>query len=285
MIRSALLSPAVGLTLLALSAGPAAAQGTMTPSQPPPDPAGAPTEPPPLPPAQPVAPAEPTVIAPGGARPEPGSIGEPVPEEERGAAPKAHTGFQVAVRTGVTVPFGSVQKDVKMSDELGVQLPLFADVGVKIIPQLFIGGYVGISVGAVGDTVSSACDRLTVSCSSIGGRIGLQAQYHVLPDGKVNPWIGYGIGYEIAGASGSRADNKFSAALGGVEFAHFMAGADFRISKVVGLGPFADFALGQYSISSVEQTRFGQTLKSDGDINDKALHEWLTLGVKVTFFP
>jgi hypothetical protein len=289
MIRAALRWPAVVPTLStvfalsAFSASPAAAQGTMTPSQPPPEPSGTPNEPPPLPPAPPTPPPEqPTLVGPAGpAAPN----GEPVAEEERRAAPKARTGFQVAVRTGVTVPIGSLRKNVKLSDNLGVQIPFHADVGAKIIPQLFLGGYVGVSIGAVGDTLSRACDQAYVSCSSVGLRFGLQAQYHLIPDGKVNPWIGYGIGYEIAGVSGTNGGNKVSAALGGVEFAHIMAGADFRISRIVGIGPFADFALGQYSIASAEETRFGQTLKRDGDIRDKALHAWLTLGVKVTFFP
>ena len=64
-----------------------------------------------------------------------------------------------------------------------------------------------------------------------------------------------------------------------------MAGADYRVNKTVGIGPTADFAIGQYSIASVEGTRNGVTSKKDGDIQNTSLHEWLLLGVKVTFFP
>lgn len=292
MIRAARRWPALVSTLStfvlssAFAAGPAAAQGTMTPSLPPPEPAATPNEPPPLPPSAPAQPVEsPAVAGPAGTgAAEP--IAEPVAEQAHGAAPKARTGFQVAARTGVTVPMGRLQKDMKMSDTVGpLQIPVHADVGVKIIPQLFVGGYVGVSLGGVGDTMSRACDQAHVSCSSIGFRFGLQAQYHVAPGGKLNPWVGYGIGYEIAGASGTNGGNTLSVAYGGVEFAHVMAGADFRISRIVGVGPFADFAIGQYSFASVEETRFGRTVKTDGSVQDKALHEWLTLGVKVTFFP
>jgi hypothetical protein len=259
--------------ILALVA-PAAAQGTMTPAdQPPPlPPTGTPSQPPVVQQATPVEPAA------------PGQAAEP-PVEEKREAPKARTGFQIAVRTGVAIPLGEVSKDSKMSDSFGVQVPLIADIGGKVIPNLFIGGYLGISFGGVGDSLKKACDAVDVDCTSVGFRFGAQAQLHILPDAKLNPWVGYGIGYEIAGASGSKGSNKFTAALAGVEFAHFMAGFDYRINRVVGIGPFADFALGQYSIASTEETVAGVSRKSDGDIKDTTLHQWLLVGVRVTFFP
>ena len=64
-----------------------------------------------------------------------------------------------------------------------------------------------------------------------------------------------------------------------------MAGADYRVSEVVCIGPFADFALGQYGSASLEATRNGVSKKSNGDLANPSLHEWLTLGLKGTFFP
>lgn len=263
----------VSLVLAATSfSSVASAQGTMTPSQPPPPPvevAPTPTQPPAVQQAQPAQPTE----------------SEPPAEDGSKPAPKARTGFQIAIRTGASVPLGEVDKGEKLSDFLGVQVPVIADIGAKVIPNLFVGGYVGFHAGATGDTLQKACDAANVDCLAVGFRIGVQAQLHFIPDGKVNPWIGYGIGYEIAGVSGTKGNDKLTAALGGVEFGHFMAGLDFRLSRVVGIGPFADFALGQYSIASIETTRSGVTTKRDGDIAETSLHEWLTLGVKLTFFP
>jgi hypothetical protein len=254
----------------------AAAQGTMAPSQ----------QPPPLPPAEPAA--TPTQPPPRQPPPPPPatSTSEPPPEEaHKGEAPPARTGFQIALRTGVSVPLGELDKGENMSDAFTPQWPIIADIGFKVIPQLFLGGYVGIAVGGAGDTFKKACDAASVDCIAVGGRIGLQAQFHFIPDGKWNPWVGYGIGYELAGVSGSKANNKVSAAVAGVEFAHLMAGADFRVNKTVGIGPFADFAIGQYTIATLETTLAGVSQKRDGDIQNTALHEWLTLGVKITFFP
>lgn len=201
------------------------------------------------------------------------------------APPAAHTGLQLALRTGVAVPFGEVDDGSKMSDSFTPQVPIIADVGIKVAPDLFIGAYVGVSFGGVGDTVKQGCDAVGVGCTAFGVRFGIQAQYHFNPDGQWNPWVGYGIGLELLDASGSKNDDKLHAGLFGVEYAHFMAGVDYRVNDIVGIGPFADFALGQYGSTSLEATRNGVTKKSNGELSNPALHEWLTLGLKVTLFP
>jgi hypothetical protein len=164
-------------------------------------------------------------------------------------------------------------------------VPIIADLGIKVAADLFLGAYVGVSFGGVGDTVKQACDGVGVDCTAAGVRFGIQAQYHFNPDGKWNPWVGYGIGLELLSASGSKNNDKLDAGLVGVEYAHFMAGADYRVNDVIGIGPFADFALGQYGSTSIEATRNGVTKKSNGELANPSLHEWLTLGVKVTFLP
>jgi len=268
-----------------LMAAPAFAQGTMTPTQPPPVATGTPNQPPPTPTQPPpVAPAKPATASnppPAGAAAQTG----PVEDDEKSDAPKARTGFQMALRTGVAIPLGELEKDGKMSDFTGVQVPVIIDLGGKIIPNLFLGGYLGISVGGAAGKLADTCDKASLSCTSIGGRIGAQIQYHIIPEGKINPWIGYGIGYELLGVSGEGNNVKLSAATAGIEFAHLMAGADFRISKGFGIGPFADFSIGQYSVATVESTVAGKTTKRDGDIENTAIHQWLMLGARFVFFP
>jgi hypothetical protein len=254
----------------------------MTPSEPAPlPPASAPAnQPPPVAPAQPATAANPTAL---GAANE--AATEPVEEPSERDAPKARKGFQMAIRSGVAIPLGDVQKDAKMSDTVGPQVPITIDIGGKIIPQLFLGGYLGLAIGGAGGAYADSCDRNNLSCVAVAFRIGAQIQYHILPDAKLNPWIGYGIGYEAIGVGSSSGNTKTSSGAGGVEFAHLMAGLDFRLTRVVGIGPFADFAIGQYSRTSSETTINGVTVKSDGDIQNTALHEWLTIGAKFTIFP
>lgn len=206
--------------------------------------------------------------------------------------PPPRRGFQIAARTGIAIPTGSLERGSAMSDAFGVQLPLLVDIGAKPIPALFIGGYIGLGVGSSAGALESACDTSGVSCRAFSFRIGPQIQWHVLPEGKINPWLGYGFGYELAGVSGSRGPVEVQTTVGGFEYAHVTAGLDFRLSRVVGVGPVLDYSLGQYEVGSTARTvaragGAGGTVveRTDGDIANPAIHQWLMLGARVVFFP
>lgn len=288
MKRSRLLA-GLGATVLSatLAASQASAQGTNAPAPLPPLPEAAgetPSQPPAPAAAGPAEPAEPG----GAVDPAPAGAAPRAPIEEEGAAteggrppPPARRGFQVAVRGGVAVPFGSAAKDTGLADVFGGQFAAIIDIGGKIIPELFLGAYLGANVGAVGDQTSQTCEAINASCIGATYRIGAQLQYHILPAGKVDPWIGYGVGYEVSRTAGSGGGRTISQTLAGPEYAHIMGGIDFRLTKVFGVGPFIDLSLAQYSNQSVEVG--GRTI--DGEIRDKALHQWLTIGAKFLFFP
>lgn len=270
---AALAAPALASILVTLVTLPAAAQGSMTPNQPPPEggTTGTPSQPPANPPAQPPPPV---------AGPAPGEMSTEAPEEKTREAPPAHTGFQVAARAGVAIPLGDAAQDAPLSDGLGAQFAAIVDIGGKIIPQLFLGAYLGGNVGAVGSQTSKACDMQRASgCLAFTYRIGIQAHYHVIPDGKVDPWFGYGIGYEVSRITGDANGTTISTTLVGPEYGHILAGVDFRLTKIFGIGPFVDFSFGKYTNQSSEPS--GQS----AEIANKAMHEWLTLGAKFLFFP
>jgi hypothetical protein len=199
--------------------------------------------------------------------------------------PEAHRGFQAALRSGVAIPFGSVTATTAMSDAVGIQVPLILDIGAKPFAPLFIGGYFGIAAGGAAGAIADVCAHLDVSCNGLSLRFGGQVQYNIRPAALVNPWVGFAIGYEIARSSGTNGKNNVENTLSGLEFAHLMAGVDFRLGSAFGIGPFADLALGQYSTAKTVQNAGGRVTTLGGDISDSALHEWVTLGVRGVFFP
>jgi hypothetical protein len=86
--------------------------------------------------------------------------------------PQEHTGFQMAIRTGLAIPFGDLAKDAKLSDLSSIQVPLMLDIGGKVIPNLFLGGYLGLGFGGTGGIAADSCDAMRASCVSVGLRIG-----------------------------------------------------------------------------------------------------------------
>lgn len=200
--------------------------------------------------------------------------------------PPANRGFQIALRTGAAVPFGKVVKDLDLSDYSSVQVPFLVDIGGKPIKELFIGGYLGVAVGGPAGNTAEFCERRDAGCAGFGWRLGAEVQYHFIPGGSINPWVGYGLGWEAFALGVVREtavedeeldeNDYFATAVAGYEFAHLMGGADFRLNRIVGLGPFVDVSFGRYTDTD------GNDELEDAD---RATHGWVSLGVRVVFFP
>ena len=199
-----------------------------------------------------------------------------------------HGGFQLALRPGVSIPFGSVKEDdpddaaiaggrSSMSDVAGWQIPLTLDIGGKPNKHLFIGGYFTFARGLAAGALADSCDALRLDCNATTVRFGAQVHYAIAPDEWINPWLGYGLGFAWL----SVGDDNQSTRLRGFDFGHFMGGFDVRLSRTIGLGPFADFTVGKYSNRSVETQ--GQTF--EGAIEGRAFHYWLTVGPRLVFMP
>ncbi len=197
--------------------------------------------------------------------------------EGPGGTPRARVGFQMAMRTGYSIPMGKVAEGVDMSNFFSGQVPIIVDIGGKVIPELFIGGYFGLGFGATAGDLKRDCDDANASCFTLGIHLGVEAQYHILPAGSVNPWIGYGLGIESVGYSATIGNTTQHESLSGFEFARFSGGVDFRVSRTFGVGPFIDFSMGKYSSANNGDTSV--------DIPNTAAHQWLTLGARFVIFP
>ncbi len=183
----------------------------------------------------------------------------------------ARTGFQMALRGDYAIPFGSTQSGLKQNEAFGGRItPFFFDIGYKPRRHFFVGGYFGFGIGGCGDAIPAGNN----GCGTVTARVGAEIIYGFLPAARLNPWVGYGIGIEWVGMEGTDAGSFF-----GPELGNFMGGFDVRVSRGLGLGPFVNFGIGEYTsitlpVDGPPQTHF-----------DKTLHEWLSLGVRFTILP
>ena len=260
------------------------------PAYPPEPPPGAQDAPPPrqLDPAQPDAP------RPFPPQPRPPSDGapQPYPPQPSAQPPRrqpvvvdelaANTGFQLAVEDGPSFPLGKAEGSANLSDLFSAEFPLVFHLGFKPIKNLGFGGYLGLALGGSGAALSSPCSDPDVKCIAVGYRLGLEAQLSLLPAGRVDPYVGLGAGVETSGVSGTRGGTTvLSVGLTGLELARVTVGADYRVSRTVGIGPFLNVAVGRYYGATQD---FNKSSASR-DIADTALHAWLTIGVRLTLFP
>lgn len=189
----------------------------------------------------------------------------------------------MALRAGYAIPMGKLadMDDAELANAFSSQLWLMGEIGWRPIPMLLIGGYVGMSVGGAAGDAKDNCAANDASCVSLVGRLGVDLQYHFLPDAQTDPWLGYGMGFEAAKLTHDTSEREASRTFTGFELAHFMAGVDFRVSQRFGLGPFVDFALGRYTHISQEHGNESGSAR----IKDQAGHQWFTIGARGVFYP
>jgi hypothetical protein len=198
--------------------------------------------------------------------------------------------LQLALRTGVTVPAGSVSGAAgdSMSRYFAAEVPIFVEIGFKIHPMLFLGAYTSLSLGNASSTFRNAegCGGAGRSCLASSLRVGVEAQVRFKPSERVDPWVGYGIGLEVSSASASGGGvAEASQSFTGIELARIAGGADVRLSSLFGIGPYAELAFGAYSHAHVDGYVGPAEKTGDTDISDGALHVWTTIGVRGVFFP
>ncbi|MBX3226250.1 MAG: hypothetical protein KIT84_43315 [Labilithrix sp.] len=230
----------------------------------------------------------PAPITPANVRPPPEEYVHKSPPEP---PPIGHSGFQMAIRSGASLPFGAAKDSFageetspehwssSLRDLTGLQVPLIVDIGGKPNKHVFIGGFISYARGFTAGALADACDRLPLDCYSTNTRIGAQVHYVFSPNAWFTPWVGYGFGWSWMTAGDGQREARFR----GLDFAHFLLGFDLRLSRMFGAGVFVDYTLGTYSRQ--ELSADATTGKVDGPIVGRSVHSWLTIGPRLVIMP
>lgn len=224
-------------------------------------------------------PAAPPPGAPPAAPPAGAPAAEPPIAQQSGAAPAAldKPGFDFGARLGYALPFGSADKGDKLSDTFSGAIPIVLEAGYRLNPNITVGALFQYAFAQVKD--DTLCGN-GVSCSGHVMRLGIEGIYNFNLDSVLTPWVGLGVGYEWMGVSAEANGVSASVSARGFEFLSLHAGGDYRMSSQLALGPFLSFSLSQYSRESADIPGLGSM---SGDVTDKALHEWLQIGVRGKF--
>jgi hypothetical protein len=187
------------------------------------------------------------------------------------------TSLEAGVRAGFAFPVGDVAEGRPLSDTISWSVPLQVDAGARIGPA-FVGGYFSYAFGKLGSTI----DCGSGSCSVYDIRVGFEVLWHFAPAARVDPWAGLGVGYEWLTLSGGGTGGSFSGTVRGFEFVNAQAGVDFAVGKLFRVGPCVTGTLGQYSTGALSATGTGGgTIGGSADIQNKKLHSWLSVGLRL----
>lgn len=180
----------------------------------------------------------------------------------------SHAQFTLGARLGYGLAMGDAEKDFGMSDFVKSQIPIQIDAMYRVTPDFALGAYFSYGFAQTGGFTADLCDLPGADCSVSSLRIGVQGTYAFSKASpQFVPWVGAGIGWESVSfdAGGGSTD------VTGFEFLNLQGGAAFKVSPQFQVGPYAQLAISQFS-------------SADGnDIPDKAMHQWLSFGVRGSF--
>ena len=208
----------------------------------------------------------------------------------------AQTGLQLGVRFGYSFGAGAVFSGLPVVDNSDGALPLIVDAGARVLPSLYIGAY-GQYAPVFTKDASTACPA-GFSCNAADWRFGLEVDLHFLPSARWDPYVGLGAGYEILHSSieGPAPVALPSGVMGvaqvnesennrGWEFGSVTLGADIRLNRHVGLGPFFTFTLAEFNVRSGESTMSAGGVSTTTTVPavNSTLHELFIFGARGTF--
>jgi hypothetical protein len=200
------------------------------------------------------------------------------------AADVTATGIELGLRSGYSIPMGTLANgnaanpnaSISQSDIFSGKIPFWFDAGYRATPNFYVGLFFEYGLVFIPNNNTTGCGTGGVSCSGHDLMYGIDAHYHFIPDGPLDPWLGLGFGYESITASASGTNASGDLTFTGFQFVDFQLGADYKFFPNLAVGPFAMFSLGQYS--SISQS--SGSLSGSQDIQNKAMHEWLTIGIR-----
>jgi len=195
------------------------------------------------------------------------------------------TRFEAAVRAAVGFPIGNATGETtrapsgtSLSDLVSWTVPLELELGARIGPA-FVGGYVSYAFGKAGSALEGGTSR-----SANNVRFGFEVLWHLGPDRPVDPWVGLGVGYEWLNLSIGTASGALTGTARGFEWVNLQLGIDFLLGRSFRLGPFVRSRVAQYDTGSLGLiNQQGGEASSTGDIQSKAVHTWIDVGLRFAF--
>lgn len=201
------------------------------------------------------------------------------------SAEELPTRFEAAARVGMGIPIGNAvgstqntPNGTSLGDLVAWTVPLQLDIGARIGPA-FVGGYLAYAFGKTGSALDTGTAR---SASDV--RVGFEVLWHLGPDRKVDPWVGLGVGYEWLNLSVTGNGGKVYASARGFEWTNLQLGIDFVLGRNFRLGPFVMANIAEYDVGSLGLINGqGTDVGGSSDLQSKAVHAWIDIGLRFAF--
>jgi hypothetical protein len=156
-------------------------------------------------------------------------------------------------------------------------IPIWIDGGYRLNPHAYLGAYLHYGIGFVNASAQVPCRASGAHCSASDVLFGVDLLVHFAPAATLDPWLGFGLGYEALNVSTPNAGMPNDVSYSGFQFLNVQLGGDFRVRPEVAVGPFATLAVAQYADCSNSGS------PSMCAVGAKTTHEVFVVGVRGTY--
>lgn len=193
-------------------------------------------------------------------------------------APQAKSAIplKLAIGTGYGIPMGDALKDHKLSDTYAGEIPVELELSYKVNHAISAGLYFGYGYGLVSSNELMPGMKASDHFDSLSAlRFGVQGEYEFGKVGPALPFAGLRVGYVSESAKLAAGGTSKTT---GWEYFTLVGGAEFEAGEGFAVGPFVSFSLGQYT----NEKPAGEASASIPS-SERAMHEWLTIGVRGSY--
>jgi hypothetical protein len=198
--------------------------------------------------------------------------------------------LELGVRVGYGIGVGKTTDHSEIQHRMSGALPIGFDLGVRVHPRWFVGGYGEYAVGYTSTTLEANCSE----CTDTWLHLSLAVQYRLLMRDQMDLWVGLGTGRHWLNSTLAPLRNDLppnnvlreqTRAFSGPEFVTFQFGGNFEPTEGIAVGPFSALSLGAFSKAEELCSGLCPTERRDLDIGDSDMHVWFRTGLRVVFLP
>jgi hypothetical protein len=200
--------------------------------------------------------------------------------------PPVDHGAEVALRTGVAIPTGSISDGTELGSYVSNAVPLILEGGYRVDPSLFVGARFQYAFPSIKSPTAGVTCGGNTDCSGSDVQLGIEGIYRFLADQRFAPWVGLAFGYEWASADYTLTNVGMNVGAGGTNrglVGAAQAGGDVRVTSQLVLGPFIEATVGRYDTAETRMHAGNRTTETTADITNTAAHTWITIGVRGAF--
>jgi len=188
-------------------------------------------------------------------------------------------GVQLGARLGYSLPTGSLSDgsaaSTHLSDLETATVPVGIDAGFRFSHLAYLGATLAWGAG-IAPNNPATCPA-GASCFRQDAQLRVEGRLYLHPNAKVNWWVGFGAGWEVAAFAQSAGPNTVTATFTGPVFGDLQVGFDSRTQPAI--GPYFGLTVARFVTEGINPA----AAPVSAWIQDPSLHVWFTLGLHGSF--